>query len=374
MLLPGLGRVHRGAETACLELARGLLAFPDVKVTLFGTGTEVPAGIEMIQANCVPRERFEGWPRIPVLRNEACYEESMFIMSLMMRRAFRPQDFDIALHCTFPFTNWFLRRAEKRGGPRAVFVTQNGDWMCRAESREFRTFRSSAVVCTNPEYHERHRSRYRTALIPNGVDPTVFHPAPLAGETRDPRIPVGMKVVLMVSAMIASKRVADGVRAVAGAPDAFLVIAGDGPEREEVRQLAAALMPGRHLLLGSVHRATMPALYRQADAFLHMSQDEPFGIVYLEAAASGLPVVAHDAPVPRWILGNCALLANTSNTEGVTVALRLALTSSVGRALGMSGRTRVLGGWTWAAQAAKYRDFFYSVSSNSHPRVRACSR
>lgn len=369
MILPGLGRVHRGAETAFIELAKGLQAFPDVKVTLFGTGSEVPEGIDMIQAGCVPRERFERWPRVPVLRNEACYEESMFIMSLTMRRLFRPRDFDIALHCTFPFTNWFLQRTEKRGGPRSVFVTQNGDWMCRAESREFRTFRTSGLVCTNPEYFDRHRNQYPAALIPNGVDPAIFCPASHTKESRDERIPSGKQVVLMVSAMIASKRVADGVRAVAGVPDAFLVIAGDGPERDTIRQLAAALLPGRHLLLGSVHRSAMPTLYRQADAFLHMSQDEPFGIVYLEAAASGLPVVAHDGPVPRWILGENATLANTSEPLDVSRALNAVLRPGIGKALGATARARVLESWTWDAQAANYREFFYSVTAQSQSQV-----
>ena len=363
LLLPGLGRVHRGAETAFLELAKGLNAFPDVAVTLFGTGDDVPAGLDVRRVGCVPRERFEGWPKLPALRSECHYEEMSFILSLISRRAFRRRDFDAAIHCTFPFTNWFLRAAKRRGGPASVFVIQNGDWMCQAESREFRTFRCDGLVCTNPEYFARHRDRYPSTLIPNGVDADVFTPVGMDDSAVVRRFPRDKKIVLMTSALIASKRVADGVKAVAQVRDAFLVVSGDGPERRAVSELAAQLLPGRHLMLGSLHRGEMPALYRRADAFLHTSQDEPFGIVYLEAAASGVPVVAHDGAVPRWILGDTARFADTSDPAAVARALSAALAPDTGRALGLAARRRVLAEWTWAAQAAKYRDFLRSLVS-----------
>ncbi len=361
LLLPGLGRVQRGAETAFLELARGLKAFPDVRVELFGGGDDYPAGLTGHTVPCLPRERFERWPQGPVFRNEYCYEELSFVLSLISRRAFNPRRFDVAVHCSFPFTNWMLRRAEKRGGAKSVFVTQNGDWMCRAAGREYRTFRCAGLVCTNPDYYARHRTTRQAALIPNGVDPAAFRPrAGVPAFRRDPRLPADKKVVLMAGAMIPSKRVADGVRAVAKVPDAFLLLAGDGPERQAIHELAARELPGRHLLLGSVHRDAMPDLYRQADAFLHASRDEPFGIVYLEAAATGLPVVAHDGPVPRWILGDAGLFADTADAGAVAATLREAL--AAGPALGEAARARVLADWTWAAQAAKYREFLCDVA------------
>lgn len=373
MLLPGLGRVERGAETAFRELAKWLTAFPDVSVTAFGTGDDVPAGVPVRPVGCVPRERFERWPTLPVLRNEYCYEELSFILSLISRRLFRPREYDVAVHCTFPFTNWFLRRIEKRGGPKTLFVTENGDWMCRADSREFRTFGCTGLVCTNPDYFERHRSRYATRLIPNGVDPGVFRPAHGAPEPYDPRIPPAVRVVLMSSALIASKRVGDGVRAVARVPDAFLVVAGDGPERQAVRELAARELPGRHLLLGAVPRAGMPALYRRASAFLHMSQIEPGCISYVEAAATGLPVVAHDTPVTRWTFGGAAVLVNTSDVPAVAGGLRRALAPAAAD-LGRAARRHVLTEWSWAALAGKYRDFMHSLLTPSAAPVPTCSR
>jgi glycosyltransferase involved in cell wall biosynthesis len=138
------------------------------------------------------------------------------------------------------------------------------------------------------------------------------------------------------------------------------VVIGDGPERAAVSALAADLLPGRHALLGSVPRERMADLYRQADGFLHMSQEEPFGIVYLEAAASGLPVVAHDGPVPRWILGDTALFADTSDVAAVAVSLRRALASDAA-SFGKAGRERILADWTWEQQAERYREFIQTL-------------
>ncbi len=361
VVLAGLGRVNRGAEIAFLELAKCWNSSPDLAVHLFGSGADCPAGIPRTAVNCAPREKFESWPKMPVLRSSYCYEEATFIFRLWMERAFRKSKFDIAVHCTFPFTNWMLR-----GGPKSVFVTQNGDWMCRPESKkEYSTFRCDGLVCTNPEYYGRHKGRFNAALIPNGVDPVVFHPGADNRPFELPPIPTGFKVVLISSAMIASKKIADGIRAMAGVPNAFLVVAGDGPERPAIRVEAERLLPGRYALLGSLPRQRMPALYRRADAFLHLSQDESFGNVYLEAAATGLPMVVHDAPTPRWILGDAAEFANTSDPSAVAAALRRALEPSRAESLGELARRRVESAWTWEVQAARYSEFFHSLAKRT---------
>ncbi len=358
MILPGLGRVQRGAETAFLELGRHLAGSPGVRVELFGSGDRGVGDLPIHAVGCTPRERFEGWPRLPAFRTECHYEEFTFARRLARSGAFHAEAFDVVLSCTYPHVNWYLRRVGRGSPLRHVFVTQNGDWMCRADSREFRFFRCDGLVCINPDYYDRHRNRYPSALIPNGVDASLFRP-----RTNSEGWPGGGRVVLMVSALIGSKRVADGVRAVAKVPGASLLLAGDGPDRATIADLAAELLPGRHELLGNVPRERMPALYGRADAFLHMSQDEPFGIVHLEAAASGLPQVAHDGPVPRWILGPTGLYANTSNPEAVALALATALDPVVGPSLGAAARLRVAQGWTWREQAEKYLAFFQTLDA-----------
>ena len=68
---------------------------------------------------------------------------------------------------------------------------------------------------------------------------------------------------------------------------------------------AAKLLPGRFTLL-SLPAEKMPPVYRSADVFLHLSKEEAFGNVYLEAMACGLPIVARDSRghVGSWVTIN----------------------------------------------------------------------
>jgi glycosyltransferase involved in cell wall biosynthesis len=69
----------------------------------------------------------------------------------------------------------------------------------------------------------------------------------------------------------------------------------------------------------------MPSLYRSADVLIHMSKDEPFGNIYVEALAAGLPVVTHDWTSTRWLFAREAVLVDTDNSEAVRAGVRQAL-------------------------------------------------
>ncbi len=71
-----------------------------------------------------------------------------------------------------------------------------------------------------------------------------------------------------------------------------LVIAGDGKEREGLERLAQMLVPGRVRFLGNVPRNEMRRFYSACDVFAFPGIRETLGMVYLEAQACGLPVVA----------------------------------------------------------------------------------
>jgi glycosyltransferase involved in cell wall biosynthesis len=358
--LPGMHRVTRGAEVALEELAGQIARRPGFEVTVIGSGPDRPeAPYRYRRASCIPRERFERWPRVPYLRDHYAYEELSFAPGL--RRAFVPRDFDITVTCGFPYTSWVLRAGS--GGARAghrpmhVYVTQNGDWMVHAGNWEYRYFSCDALVCTNPEYFERNRTRFPSALIPNGVDPDRFFPGPAARGSLG--LPADAPVVLMVSALTPFKRVLEGIRSVALVPGVHLAIAGDGELRREVQSMGSAMLPGRFSLL-TLPRARMPELYRSADVFLHMSQDEPSANAYIEALASGLPIVTHDRHVTRWTLEDQAVLVDTSDVRAVAEA--------IGRAMELrepghvQGRVRLVQRrFAWSAIAEHYCSFFQSI-------------
>ncbi len=353
--LPGLHRVDRGAEVAFERVADLLAQGPDCQVTVFGSGPE-RAGrhYRYVQVPCVPRDRFENWPRGPLFRDECAYEELTFAWNL--RRALDPEDFDLTMTCGYPYLNWALRLGRRRGRPGHIFVTQNGDWPAYCTKGEFRFFDCDGLICVNPVHEARNRARWPCALIGNGVDLESFLPGP--GQRERFRVPRDVPVVLMVSALIPTKNVFSGVRAVAKLPGYFLVLAGDGPLRAETDELAAQLLPGRYRRL-TCGREEMAELYRCADVFLHLAKEESFGIAYLEALASGLPIVAQDSPVGRWLLEDQAAFVEFGDEAGVAQALDAA--TQLRKPEHLAARAALAGRRTWTASAAMYLEFMQRI-------------
>ena len=352
-VLPGLHRVNRGAETAFESVARELAKRDDCEVTLFGSGFERSSDpYAFVHVPCVPRQWFEKWPRTAAFRRETAYEEFTFAARLWRR--YDPSAFDVVITCSYPYCNWLLRAKRHRGRrPIHLFVTQNGDWPAYASNGEYRFFGCDGLVCTNPEYYQRNRERWRSALIPNGVDAGRFHPGD--GDRRRFGLPAGRPIVLMVSALIASKRVLEGIEVASRLNDVHLVVAGDGPLREQVEEAGRRNLPGRFTRI-SIPREQMPELYRSAEAFLHMSKDEPSANAYIEALASGLPIITHDRQVTRWTLEDCAILIDTENLSQVVQALDQALNHDDREGL-RRRRKLVARRFTWQNLAGEYAIF-----------------
>ncbi len=114
------------------------------------------------------------------------------------------------------------------------------------------------------------------------------------------RGPASFPIVLTVGRMMRSERHKNHrtllyamVEVVRALPDAMLVIVGEGDDRREIAALGDAVGLGDHLLFtGEVSRAELDSWYRRAWVFAMPAEREGFGLVYLEAMARGLPVVA----------------------------------------------------------------------------------
>ena len=329
------------------------------EVTVIGSGFKDSAvPYRYLHAPCIRRERFEKFPSLPYLRDHYGYEELSFAPGLY--RAVQQRTFDITVTCGYPYTNWVLRSQRARH----VFVTQNGDWMLRSRKWEYRFFDCDGLVCTNPDYFDAHRGRWPSVLIANGVDPEMFKP--VSSDNPATRaafgLPVDRPVILMVSALAPFKRVLEGIESAAKVRDAFLVIAGDGEQRQEVQQLGERLMPGRFKLM-KVSRQSMPSLYRSADVFLHMSQDEPSANAYIEALASGLPIVTHDRRVTRWTMEDTAVLVDTSDLAAVGRGIESALLRRGDDEVN-ARRALVSRRFSWDAIGMQYCEFFRQLAEN----------
>jgi phosphatidylinositol alpha-1,6-mannosyltransferase len=144
-----------------------------------------------------------------------------------------------------------------------------------------------------------------TVVVPPGVDTERF--TPLTAEQRvAARASFGIDpdalVVLGVSRLVPRKGfdvlLQAAARAAEDATNLCVVIAGDGRDRARLEQLAQALGTPTQFI-GAVDDERLPALYGCADIFAMVCRDrwfgleqEGFGIVFLEAAACGLPTIA----------------------------------------------------------------------------------
>ena len=160
--------------------------------------------------------------------------------------------------------------------------------------------RAAAVVCVgdvlagdvagmNP--------RIRTVIIGNALP--VVDEATLIGRLAARRT-AGTRL-LAVGSLTHTKNQEVALHALAALPATFtLTVAGDGPERLTLEQLAGRLdLADRIRFVGQVDPAAVTALYRDADILVHPALGETFGYVYFEAADAGLPVVSLDHRVAR---------------------------------------------------------------------------
>jgi glycosyltransferase involved in cell wall biosynthesis len=131
-----------------------------------------------------------------------------------------------------------------------------------------------------------------THLWPLGVDLAQFGPS---GERHPAMLALPRPILLNVGRVAIEKNI-----------EAFLdcpvpgskVVVGDGPALKALK----AKYPHAHFL-GPMHGAELAAAFRSADVFVFPSRTDTFGLVNIEALASGLPVAAYAVPGPLDILG-----------------------------------------------------------------------
>lgn len=151
----------------------------------------------------------------------------------------------------------------------------------------------------------------KIVVIPNGVDLDKFTQK---GEKYISNLE--HPIVLAVGAAIKSKRISDTIKAVAKLKKTSLLVAGTGPDELEEDKLGQKLLGSRYQRI-KVKHTEMPNVYRSADVFtLCSDSSEAFGIVYLEALASGLPCVVTDDKSRREILGESGIyVQNPQNPD-----------------------------------------------------------
>jgi len=231
----------------------------------------------------------------------------------------------------------------ERGWVRALLTVQ-------ARWERLNTRRADLVLVTSRYCADVAQREYgvpagRLAVVPEPIDLDAWDSAFRRAERRARTRPV----VLSVARMYPRKRLQDLLRAAVtlrdGIPDVQIRIVGQGPEYEGLERLHAELALGDSvLLLGNVSRERLASEYVNADLFCLPSVQEGFGIVFLEAMAAGLPIVAcRAAAVPEVVVdGLSGLLVPPRDPAALARALAELLREPArARALGAEGRRRV---------------------------------
>lgn len=119
-------------------------------------------------------------------------------------------------------------------------------------------------------------------------------------------------------------------------PNAHYVIVGDGSDRKRIESLVREKHLESHITFtGRISDELLPYYFNLADVFAMPSTGEGFGIVFIEAAASGVPVVAGnvDGSVDATLNGELGILVNPESVEEIADAVSALLEGGVPRAL-----------------------------------------
>ena len=347
----GLGHIQRGIESWAADTAQALRE-AGLEVRLFGGGPR--PDLEAV-ANC-RREGAAARRVSGLLRHLGGWryrlgspydvEQASFSLGLWPRIR---RGVDI-LHVQDPtIALWFaaLRRAGLSG---ARVVYANGTGEPPAVMRRFRHLQL-LTPSARADWAGQEPPGQQVFTIPNFIDTDAFTPGTpeeRAAARAALGLPAQARIVLCCAAIRRHHKRIDVMleefaRFAATAGDEWLLLVAGGrePDTEEIMRAGEALLGPRVRFMPSVPRADMLRLYRAADVLALASLFEMFGIVLLEGMAAGLPVLCHDAPSFRGIVGPAGHFADLSVPGGIAGGLRALAEPAYRARLGAAARPHV---------------------------------
>ncbi|MCB8982260.1 MAG: glycosyltransferase [Ardenticatenaceae bacterium] len=297
-------------------------------------------------------------------------------ISLTLPRLLRRLDADI-VHLQFPYplgelSQWLV------GGKRPFLISYQSDVVkqqaiLRLYDPLLRRIlrRASRILASSPNYID--SSPYlrpladHCTIVPLGIDPQPFlQVAPLTLPPSD------LPTLLFVGRHRYYKGVDTLIRAM---PDiaARLLIAGDGPMRPAWEALAAELDLGERVtFLGDIGDVDLPRLYAAADVFVLPSnvRAEAFGLVLLEAMASGLPCVTTEVGTGTSFVvqdGQTGLVVPPQDEGALATAVsHLLQHPDLRRQMGQNGRARLLAEFTTPKMVARVEAVYRQLLSGGN--------
>ena len=268
-----------------------------------------------------------------------------------------------------------LRR--RAGVQRAVAITHGHEigWAALPGARSLlrRIARGTDVVTYLGDYQRVRLERSLGGLtdlqrLAPGVDVEAFHPGVDGSAVRERYGLTGRPVIVCVSRLVPRKGQDMLIRALPAVrravPDAALLLVSGGPYRAKLERLAREHgVESDVVFTGSVPWAELPRHYAAGDVYAMPCRTraagldvEGLGIVYLEASATGLPVVGGDSGgAPDAVReGETGYVVGGRDLAALTDRLCTLLTDpALAKTMGEAGRAWVEREWQWPTQAAR---------------------
>lgn len=148
-------------------------------------------------------------------------------------------------------------------------------------------------VQEHTDHNLKQSAKGKSFMIPHGVDMKLFHPGVETSFRAEHGIPEDAFVIISVGTICYwHKRMDYVIREIAPIKDVYLVIVGqECGDTPEIIELGKQLM-GDRIVFTKMSHEDLPKAYAAANVFVLGSLFETFGIVYIEAMASGLPVIS----------------------------------------------------------------------------------
>jgi phosphatidylinositol alpha-1,6-mannosyltransferase len=221
--------------------------------------------------------------------------------------------------------------------------------------------------------------------LPPGIDTDRFAPDPAARAELRARYGLGDRPVVGCVSRLVARKGQDVLIAALPAirrrvPGAALLLVGDGPYHDRLRRLAVQHGVEEHVVLtGPVRWDELPAHHAVADVFALPCRTrgrgldvEGLGIVLLEAAATGLPVLAGDSGgAPETVRrGETGQVVSGRDPVAVADALvELLADPDRARAMGAAGRAWMRRDWQWKGSAARLAGWLGAGPEPAYPRA-----
>ena len=357
----GIGRVQRGFERYFGELFELLRA--EVPVTLFrsagGAGDREVVPPMLRWATAVARRAPLDWLAGRAEYNRDCLAFAATMMPRLVR-----EGFDV-IHCIDPPLAYAMRHVKRVARLRARILFTEGSVM-------------------PPEYYPRvdhihhvaqaaHAAALahgvdagRMTLVPCGLHADRF---PVLDDRRALRERFGIRestfVVLCVSAVKRVHKRVDHVIDEVARLDGDVLLWLDGNPEDDALVAQARERLGARLRITHVPSADVASLYRAADAMVHAALEESFGLAIVEAACSGAPVLAHDAPHFEWLLAGRERLVDMRAPGALAGRLReIASRRDAERNAVRNLAAQVRARFDWAALLPQYLEMYARVAGS----------